>query len=104
MTPGTSLTMRRIRGGVRLSGVQEGVSMTDNILKRFAHGLSAASQLRLKELVAHRRHLRPREDILRQGETPDTAYFVLEGFVCRYKLLSGGRRAALAYLLPGDFC
>jgi CRP-like cAMP-binding protein len=78
--------------------------MTDVVLWQLGPGLSAAGQFRLKEMLAHRRHLRPHEDLIRQGETPESAYFVLEGFLCRYKLLSGGRRAALAYLLPGDFC
>jgi CRP-like cAMP-binding protein len=78
--------------------------MTDQIFRELACGLSAAGQFRLKEILSHRRHLRPHEDVIRQGETPNAAYFVLEGFLCRYKLLSGGRRATLAYLLPSDFC
>ena len=48
--------------------------------------------------------MRPREDLARQGDLLLNAHFVLEGILCRYKLLSGGRRAIVAYLLPGDFC
>jgi CRP-like cAMP-binding protein len=66
-------------------------------------GMSAASQLRLKELLRHRKHLRPHEDLLRQGDAPHDAHFVLEGILCRYKLCSD-RRAVLSYLVPGDFC
>lgn len=78
--------------------------MTDQIFRQLSHGLSATGQFRLKEMMVHRRHLRPHEDLIRQGETANASYFVLEGFLCRYKLLSGGRRAVLAYLLSSDFC
>lgn len=78
--------------------------MSDTIIKILGAGLSAASQLRLRELMGHRRVLRPREDLLRQGDMPETAHFVLDGILARYKPLPGGRRAVVAYLLPGDFC
>lgn len=78
--------------------------MVETIIRNLGPGLSPISQHRLRELLVHRRHLRPGEDLVRQGETPQNAYFVLEGMVCRYKLLPGGRRAVVAYLLQGDFC
>jgi CRP-like cAMP-binding protein len=77
--------------------------MFDIVICKLGAGLSAASQLRLKEMPGHRKHLRPREDLQRQGDTPQEVHFVLEGFLCRYKLV-GERRAVLTYLLPGDFC
>lgn len=77
--------------------------MFDVVIRKLGPGLSAASQLRLKEMPTHRRHLRPREDLQRQGDTPQDVYFVQEGILCRYKLV-GERRAVLTYLLPGDFC
>jgi CRP-like cAMP-binding protein len=77
--------------------------MFDMVIRKLGAGLSAASQLRLKELTGHRKHLRPREDLQRQGDAPQEVYFVLEGILCRYKLV-GERRAVLTYLLPGDFC
>ena len=77
--------------------------MFDIVIRKLGAGLSAAGQIRLKEMMGHRRHLRPREDLTRQGDTPHDAHFVLEGILCRYKLC-GERRAVLTYLLPGDFC
>jgi CRP-like cAMP-binding protein len=77
--------------------------MFEMVIRKLGTGLPAACQSRLKELTGHRRHLRPREDLQRQGDTPQEVHFVLEGFLCRYKLL-GERRAVLTYLLPGDFC
>jgi len=78
--------------------------MSDTIMRKLGAGLSPSSQLRLRELLGHRKTLRPREDLLRQAEAPNTAYFVLDGILACYKLLPGGRRAVVAYLLPGDFC
>ncbi len=78
--------------------------MSDTVMKKLGAGLSAPSLLRLRELLGHRKLVRAREDLLRQGDVPDSAHFVLDGMLARYKLLSGGRRAVVAYLLPGDFC
>jgi CRP-like cAMP-binding protein len=78
--------------------------MTDILFRRLGNGLSPASQLRLREITAHPRHVGPRKELAQQGEASPTRHFVLEGIACRYKLLAGGRRAILAFLLPGDFC
>jgi CRP-like cAMP-binding protein len=75
----------------------------DIVIRKLGAGLPAASQARLRQMMGHRKHLRPREDLTRQGDTPRDAHFVLEGILCRYKLC-GEKRAVLTYLLPGDFC
>jgi CRP-like cAMP-binding protein len=77
--------------------------MLDVVIRKLGTGLSVNSQIRLKEIAGHRKHLRPREDLQRQGDAPQEVHFVLEGILCRYKLC-GERRAVLTYLLPGDFC
>jgi len=81
-----------------------GSKMSDTVTRKLGAGLPPASLLRLREMLGHRRHLRAREDLARQGDLPLTAHFVLEGILCRYKQLAGGRRAVVGYLLPGDFC
>jgi CRP-like cAMP-binding protein len=50
------------------------------------------------------RHVDARTDILIEGQPPDSANLVIDGFACRYKLLPDGRRQIVSYLLPGDFC
>lgn len=77
--------------------------MLDIVIRKLGAGLTAAGQIRLKQIMGHRKHLRPREDLTRQGDTPRDAHFVLEGILCRYKLC-GEKRAVLTFLLPGDFC
>jgi CRP-like cAMP-binding protein len=41
-------------------------------------------------------------DIVREGERPTACCLVLDGFVCRYKLLHDGRRQILSFHIPGD--
>lgn len=45
-----------------------------------------------------------RTDLIREGDNPADVYLILEGFACRYKITSGGKRQIMAYLVPGDFC
>jgi CRP-like cAMP-binding protein len=42
--------------------------------------------------------------IVGEGETPRSAFVVMRGIGCRYRLLSDGRRQILTILIPGDFC
>lgn len=78
--------------------------MSDSVTKRLGAGLSADSLHLLKEITGHHRHLRQHSELVRQGEIMPCCHFVLDGIVCRYKVLPGGRRVTLAFLLPGDFC
>src|SRR5690606_32397330 len=41
-------------------------------------------------------------DIVRQGAKPDCVFVIISGFACRYKLVDGGKRQIVAYMLPGD--
>lgn len=42
------------------------------------------------------------EVIINDNERPDHVHIVIEGWACRYKYLEQGKRAILAYLIPGD--
>ena len=46
----------------------------------------------------------PREEMIREGDTPGEICLMLEGFSCRYRLLPNGARQILSLQLPGDFC
>lgn len=56
------------------------------------------------------RHSRPlrelpaKRDIIREGDVPEDVVLILSGFACRYKLIEGGKRQIMAFLVPGDFC
>ena len=78
--------------------------MTEILLQKLGGGCSLAAQGSLREWEARRRQFRPGEMLVVQGDVCTEAYFMLEGFACRSKDLGDGRRAVLAFLLPGDFC
>lgn len=48
--------------------------------------------------------VRPRHDIIREGDRPRAVNLFLEGWACRYKTLEDGRRQITNFFLPGDLC
>jgi len=42
------------------------------------------------------------QDIVRQGETPTNCCLLIDGFLCRYKMLSRGQRQILSFHFAGD--
>ncbi|MBB5694952.1 Crp/Fnr family transcriptional regulator [Muricoccus pecuniae] len=50
------------------------------------------------------RHLDAREDIIREGDRPQSLNLILSGWACRYKHLEDGRRQIISFFLPGDMC
>ena len=50
------------------------------------------------------RQLQSGQDLIREGENPETVKLVLEGWACRYKQLEDGRRQIISFFLPGDLC
>jgi CRP-like cAMP-binding protein len=61
-----------------------------------AAALEAACQ-RARKYPAH-------YDLIREGDEPGPVFVVLDGWACRYKILPGGSRQIIAFLMPGDFC
>src|SRR3546814_12580144 len=49
-------------------------------------------------------HFRMHQFLARENEKPDAMLYVQEGWACRYRLLSDGRRQITALYLPGDYC
>jgi CRP-like cAMP-binding protein len=42
------------------------------------------------------------DDIVQQGDMPGDCCLIVEGFVCRYKLLGRGQRQIVSFHIPGD--
>jgi CRP-like cAMP-binding protein len=55
-------------------------------------------------VIGEARTVRPRTDLIREGDAPNDVNLILEGFACRYKMLPDGTRQIVAYFVPGDFC
>src|SRR4051812_19065827 len=67
--------------------------------------LAADDQRLLEQATAERvTRFAPREDLMSEGDELREIYLLLSGWACRYKQLEDGRRAILAFLLPGDLC
>jgi CRP-like cAMP-binding protein len=64
--------------------------------------LSPDEEQALHGLPLDLRDLRADQDIVRDGDRPSQCCLILEGFVCRYKLLLDGRRQILSFHVPGD--
>ena len=66
--------------------------------------LTAADAAALKKATADPREYRARQDLIREGDETGPVFVVLEGWVCRYKILPSGTRQIMAFLMPGDTC
>ena len=43
-------------------------------------------------------------DLILEGDVPGPVFVILSGWACRYKILPGGSRQIISFLMPGDFC
>jgi len=66
--------------------------------------LSDVERCVLDAAIAHTRQVRAGQDIVREGDRPPECGLILDGFACRYKLLSAGRRQITSFHIAGDIC
>jgi CRP-like cAMP-binding protein len=64
--------------------------------------LDDADRAALADLPFRSKTIPENRDITREGSRRIEACVVLEGFVCRYKMVAGGRRQILSFHLSGD--
>ena len=64
--------------------------------------LSDVERRAIESLPVKINHLEARRDIMRDGDKPAHCCLVVDGWVCRYKLLNGGRRQIVSFHIPGD--
>lgn len=78
------------------------------MLERLVRKLESVSTLSEPEKQAVRswftatRRVAAGEDVVREGEMPQTLCALMEGLACRYRSLPDGRRQIMAFLIPGD--
>ena len=58
--------------------------------------LTSDDEAELRAVVDSPRKLPAREDVIRQGDTPQNVQVVVAGFACRFKRLSDGSRQITA--------
>ena len=57
-----------------------------------------------KPATKHVIHFRRHQHLARRGEIQSAVYRLEDGWACRYRLLSDGRRQITGLFLPGEFC
>lgn len=58
----------------------------------------------LDALLAFPKSLRAGQILVHENSIAEHVYLIVRGMACRYKLLPGGERQILGYLIPGDLC
>lgn len=78
--------------------------MPDLFIKKLCSltDLTASDIEALENAITSPRCYTPHQDIIREGDEPGAMLVVLEGWACRYKILSNGSRQIIGYLIPGD--
>lgn len=66
--------------------------------------LAASDKEAVLAAVSNARSFSAQTDLAREGDEPTHVHVLLEGFACRYKLVEGGKRQIVYYLVPGDLC
>ena len=72
-------------------------------LEQFAR-LEEADIRSLNSLVAAPKTMGAGRILVHENSALDQVYLIVQGMGCRYKLLPGGERQILGYLIPGDLC
>jgi CRP-like cAMP-binding protein len=66
--------------------------------------LTASDVAALEAATAKPQRYAARKDLIREGDETGPMFVVLEGWLCRYKILPNGGRQIMAFLMPGDAC
>lgn len=66
--------------------------------------ISASDEELLVKACSRSRQFPANYDLILEGDRPDFVFVILSGWACRYKILPGGSRQIISFLMPGDFC
>jgi CRP-like cAMP-binding protein len=64
--------------------------------------VSAAERDALCRLQLQCARIDAHQDIVGEGDCPSTVTLLLQGFLCRYKLVADGKRQIMSFHIPGD--
>lgn len=66
--------------------------------------LSAEDISAIETITRRSKPYDPQQDLICEGDQTGPMFVVLDGWVCRYKILPNGSRQIIAFLMPGDAC
>ncbi|MBN9074136.1 MAG: Crp/Fnr family transcriptional regulator [Rhizobiales bacterium] len=80
--------------------------MGNPFVRKLGYGarLTDADREILEAVCTRTRLVRAHTDLIQEGDNPRNVHLLLEGFVCRYKVLHDGKRQIVAFFVPGDIC
>jgi len=78
--------------------------MLEHLVRKLEGGgpLPPEAKQVILSLFSSPRRVAAGEDIIREGEAPQTVCLLLEGLGCRYKSVPDGRRQITSFQIPGD--
>jgi CRP-like cAMP-binding protein len=76
------------------------------LIRKLEHGVTLGNEEKraLEEACNSVQRFAARDELVKEGDPAQAVHLVLDGYACRYKLLSDGRRQIIGYFLPGDLC
>ncbi|QCB43304.1 Crp/Fnr family transcriptional regulator [Sphingomonas sp. PAMC26645] len=66
--------------------------------------VSSLDEALLEKACVRSRKLPADYDLIHEGDRPGPVFVILSGWACSYKILPGGSRQIISFLMPGDFC
>lgn len=80
--------------------------MTEALVKKLSLFVTLSSEDRqlLSDAVIDVRSYKENQTVISEGERPDYAHLLVDGWAFRYKHQKQGRRAIMSFLIPGDLC
>ena len=66
--------------------------------------ISGVDEAMLADACRNPRTFPANYDLILEGDVPGPVFVILSGWACRYKILPGGSRQIISFLMPGDFC
>jgi CRP-like cAMP-binding protein len=83
-----------------------GQTNVSSLIRKLEHCILLAPDEKraLENACSSYRLLAPRTNLISEGDPAQRVNVILEGFACRYRLQTDGRRQVVGLLLPGDMC
>ncbi len=66
--------------------------------------LSSDDRTSLEKISGKAENVERHRHLLREGESANVGYLLIEGWAIRYRMLTDGKRRIIGFLLPGDMC
>jgi CRP-like cAMP-binding protein len=87
-----------------VQGTSSGWPSTELLVRKLESigSLTAEQRLALHRLESTAVSVDAHEDIVREGDRPHVVTLLLQGFLCRYKILADGKRQIMSFHIPGD--